>query len=62
MSRIKRSTFQKNHENPTFPDKGGVNKYPQAVIGAGSGFLKVGAGAGAETNSFGSATLGPDPT
>ncbi len=48
----------KNHEKSTFSFKSCENRYPQCWSWSRSrNFLKVRAGAGAETNSFGSATL-----
>jgi hypothetical protein len=56
--------FPKNHEKSTFSFKSCENRHPQSSIRSRSrlrsrsgNFFKVGAGAGAEKNSFGSATL-----
>jgi hypothetical protein len=50
--------FPKSHEKSTFSFKSCENRYPQSFSWSGSrNFLKTAAGAGAKTNSFGSATL-----
>ncbi len=52
-----RSSFQKNPEKTTFLVKSYVIRYLQAEVGAGSGGEIFKVRFGAETNSFGSATL-----
>jgi hypothetical protein len=54
--------FPKSHEKSTFSFKSCENRYPQSISQSrlrsqNGNFLKVGARAGVETNSFGSTTL-----